>query len=225
MKIPRPISNLIDAFERLPGIGPKTAQRLTFYLLHFPLEELERFGDALIQLKKGTKICSICKNVDEQDPCGICSDARRQTDSIIVVATPIDVLAFEKIGYKGKYHVLHGVINPLSNIGPDELYINDLIKRLKSIKTGANADDTLPSSTFSDFGGDGGMRLEVVLATNTGMEGEATAMYIAKLIRDNGFSEDEVRITRIARGLPVGGDIEYADDVTLTLALEGRLAF
>ncbi|OGC47553.1 recombination protein RecR [candidate division WWE3 bacterium RIFCSPHIGHO2_01_FULL_42_13] len=210
MKIPRPIENLINAFERLPGIGPKTAQRLTFYLLHFPQEELENFASALTNLKTGTKLCSICKNVDEVDPCSICSDARRDKNTIIVTSSPLDVLAFEKVGHKGTYHVLHGVINPLENIGPDEIYIKELISRLKEMVGGGS-------------GGDRG--IEIILATNSSMEGESTAMYISKLIRDGGMDEDVVRITRIARGLPVGGDIEYADDITLTRALEGRSSF
>jgi len=210
VKIPRPIENLINAFERLPGIGPKTAQRLTFYLLHFPQEELENFASALTNLKTGTKLCSICKNVDEVDPCSICSDARRDKNTIIVTSSPLDVLAFEKVGHKGTYHVLHGVINPLENIGPDEIYIKELISRLKEMVGGGS-------------GGDRG--IEIILATNSSMEGESTAMYISKLIRDGGMDEDVVRITRIARGLPVGGDIEYADDITLTRALEGRSSF
>lgn len=203
MKIPRPIANLIESFERLPGIGPKTAQRLTFHLLHFPQEDIERFADSLTNLKLGTKTCSICKNVDAEDPCTICSDSARDARTIIVTSSPLDVYAFEKVGYKGKYHVLHGVINPLDNIGPEELFIKDLISRLRTL--------------------DG--PIELILATNTSMEGESTAMYISKLIRDEGFSEDFVKITRIARGLPVGGDIEYADDITLTRALDGRVAF
>ncbi|KKU30104.1 MAG: Recombination protein RecR [candidate division WWE3 bacterium GW2011_GWA1_46_21] len=206
MKLPRPIARLIDSFERLPGIGPKTAQRLTFYLLRFPQEELEKFARALVELKTGTKMCSVCKNVDEVSPCSICEDTNRDTNVIVVVSTPLDVLAFEKAGFRGKYHVLHGVIDPLNNIGPEELYIRDLIARIKAIT----------SDPFFD-------NLEIVLATNTGMEGESTAMYISKLIRDNGVGPDLVKVTRIARGLPVGGDIEYADDVTLSRALEGRM--
>ena len=202
MKIPKPIANLIESFERLPGIGPKTAQRLTFYLLHFPQEDIERFADNLKNLKLETKICSICKNVDAIDPCSICSDSRRDATKLIVTSSPLDVYAFEKVGFKGKYHVLHGVINPLDNIGPEELFIKDLIGRLKKSEP-----------------------IEVILATNTSMEGEATAMYIAKLIRDEGLDDDFVKITRIARGLPVGGDIEYAADITLTRALEGRRDF
>lgn len=224
MKIPRPIENLINSFERLPGIGPKTAQRLTFYLLHFPQEDLQNFADSLTKLKIDTKLCSICKNVDEIDPCHICSDNSRENDLIIVTSSPLDVFAFEKVGFKGKYHVLHGVINPLDNIGPDEIYIKELITRLKS----ANGEDTsVKDEIYSESlpGEEVSGQIELILATNTSMEGESTAMYISKLVRDSGFDEEQVRITRIARGLPVGGDIEYADDITLTRALEGRSNF
>ncbi|MBI2414809.1 recombination protein RecR [candidate division WWE3 bacterium] len=213
MNLPKPILALINSFERLPGIGPKTAQRLAFYLLRVPSEDIAEFSHNLAKLKSDTKLCSICKNVDEVDPCNICTNSLRDPTKIIVTSSPLDVYAFEKVGFKGKYHVLHGVINPLDNIGPDELYINELIKRLTD-QIADSADvkgQTVP--------------IELILATNTSMEGEATAMYIAKVIKDRGYKEDEIRVTRIARGLPVGGDIEYADDVTLSRALEGRLKF
>ena len=200
MKFPKPISNLIDSFERLPGIGPKTAQRLTFYLLHFPEEELQKFGEALSSLKSLTFICTQCKNVGDATLCHICTDNSRDSNLIAVVASPLDVFALEKAGYKGLYHVLHGVIDPLNNIGPDEIFINSLIKRL-------NYDVQ-----------------EIILATNTTMEGESTAMYITKLIREEGYTSNDIKVTRLARGLPVGGDIEYADDVTLSRALEGRMS-
>lgn len=203
VKLPRPISRLIESFEQLPGIGPKTAQRLAFYLIRFPQPELQKFADAIIGLKTGTKICSICRSVDETDPCSICSDTRRDENIIAVVSNPIDVLALEKTGFGGKYHVIHGVIDPLNNIGPEELYISDLIARLKRDQGGA-------------------VQKEVILATNTSMEGESTAMYISKLIRESGLDELQIKVSRIARGLPVGGDIEYADDVTLSRALDGR---
>jgi recombination protein RecR len=203
VKVPKSISKLIESFERLPGIGPKTASRLTFYLLHFPQEELESFAEALTDLKKGTKLCSICKNVGEGDICSVCSDHLRDKNVIAVVAGPLDVFALEKTGYKGTYHVLHGIIDPLNNIGPDDIFINPIIKRLSGLEG----------------------QVEVILATNTSMEGESTAMYIQRLIREQGFSEEVVKITRIARGLPVGGDIEYADDITLSRALEGRVKF
>jgi len=200
MKLPRPISRLIDHFERLPGIGPKTSQRLTFYLLHFPKEDLEAFGRALTDLKDSIKLCVVCKNVSEYETCEICDSADRDKRKIAVVATSLDAFALEKAGFKGVYHVLYGLIDPLNNVGPEELFIKDLVDRLKKQEGG----------------------VEVILATNTSMEGESTAMYITKQIRDAGMGSERVKITRIARGLPVGGDIEYADDITLTRALEGR---
>lgn len=203
MRIPKPISRLIESFERLPGIGPKTASRLTFHLLHFPQEELEGFAEALTGLKAGTKLCSVCKNVGEDTMCYVCSDGARDKNIIAVVSGPLDVFAFEKAGYQGVYHVLHGIIDPLNNIGPDELFISNLMGRL----------DQAEGET------------ELILATNTGMEGESTAMYIKKLVRESGYGEEKVKITRIARGLPVGGDIEYADDITLSRALEGRVDY
>ena len=211
MKLPKPISNLIDYFERLPGIGPKTAQRLTFSLLNFPQEELEKFSGYLTDLKKETKLCSICKNVTEYDICSVCDDPMRDKKIIAVVASPLDAFALEKTNFKGVYHVLHGIIDPLNNIGPEDLFIRELIERLKILVSDVSFEDA-----------DSSKIIEVILATNTSMEGESTAMYISKLIRESGFSDKDVKITRIARGLPVGGDIEYADDITLTRALEGR---
>ena len=193
-QVPKPIINLIEAFERLPGIGPKTAQRLTYYLLHAPLEEAQALAKSAIEMKEKTVICTACFNIDEKNPCWVCCDSSREQDKIMVVENPLDVIALEKAIYKGLYHVLHGVISPLENIGPDQLHIRELLPRLK----------------------DGSVR-ELILATNPTMEGEATAMYIQRLISPLG-----VMITRIARGLPVGGDIEYADETTLTRALEGR---
>lgn len=202
MQIPRPIKNLVDSFERLPGIGPKTAQRLTFYLLHVPQSMLDEFASSLQNLKKNTVLCSICFNVSEADPCPICSDANRDHSTICVVETPLDVLAFDKNGhYKGVYHVLHGAISPLNNIGPDEIKINELVRRI----------NLNPLEIH-----------EVVLATNSNMEGEATAMYIAKELRECKMYNVQCKITRLAHGLPVGGDVEYADEITLQRALEGR---
>ncbi len=211
MKLPKPISNLIDYFERLPGIGPKTAQRLTFSLLNFPQEELEKFSDSLIQLKKGTKLCKVCKNVTENDICSVCDDPLRDKRIIAVVASALDAFALEKANFKGVYHVLHGIIDPLNNIGPDEIFVKDLLDRI---------DNLLNEKSIDNF--DEPKEIEIILATNTSMEGESTAMYISKLIREEGYSDEQVKITRIARGLPVGGDIEYADDITLSRALEGR---
>jgi recombination protein RecR len=212
VKLPKPISSLIDYFERLPGIGPKTAQRLTFYLLHFPQEELEKFAESLVGLKKGTKLCSICKNVTEFDICTVCDDPMREKRLIAVVANPLDTFALEKTNFKGVYHVLHGIIDPLNNVGPDEIFVKELVERLENLLNDKSF-DTIESQK----------QVEVVMATNTTMEGESTAMYISKLIREKGLEQDKIKITRIARGLPVGGDIEYADDITLTRALDGRL--
>ena len=193
--LPKAISKLIESFERLPGIGPKTAQRLAFYLLHVPQEELDGFAKNLTNLKANTVICSICKNVAEGDPCDICKTPSRDQSMICVVEQPTDVLSIERTGkFNGLYHVLHGAIDPLNNIGPDELFIDDLLKRLKTPKR--------PN--------------ELILATNPNMEGEATAMYLQKQIPKG------VSVTRLAHGLPVGADIEYADEVTLSRALEGR---
>ncbi len=207
MKVPKAINNMIESFQSLPGIGPKTAQRLTFHLLHYPQEHLERIANTFVKLKQATKLCSICKNVGEEDICAICGDSTRNQNLILVVSSPLDAFAIERTGFKGVYHVLHGLLDPLNNIGPEELFINDLVKRLN-----ARSQDY-----FLD--------IEVILATNMSMEGEATAMYLSKLIRDSGLSSDKLKITRIARGLPVGGDIEYADEVTLSRALDGRGTF
>jgi recombination protein RecR len=212
MKLPKPISNLIDSFERLPGIGPKTAQRLTFFLLHFPQEELEKFAESLTELKKGTKLCIICKNVTEFDICSVCDDPLRNKRLIAVVSNALDAFALEKTNYKGVYHVLHGTIDPLNNVGPEDIFIKDLIERIEKL---------VNEKSFDSI--DEEKLVEIVLATNTSMEGESTAMYVSKLIREKGFDSDKVKITRIARGLPVGGDIEYADDITLSRALDGRL--
>lgn len=201
MKIARPIASLIEAFSKLPGIGPKSAQRLTYYLLHVPQMQLSEFARAVERLKKDTVLCSVCKNVNETDPCSICSDASRDKTQIMVVEQPLDILAFEKTGkYKGVYHVLHGSINPLENIGPDELYISDLLSRVSSIK--------LPIS-------------EIIIATNPTMEGNATAMYIDRKLKS--LSQiSNLKVTRLGMGIPTGADLEYADEVTLTQALEGR---
>lgn len=197
-KLPRAIRQLIEKFERLPGVGPKSAQRLVFYLLHNPDHELEDFAHKLVALKKHTVICSECHNVAESDPCEICSDQNRDEAILCVVEQPLDVLALERSGkFHGKYHVLHGAIAPLNNIGPDQLYLRDILGRLSEVK-------------------------EVILATNPTMEGEATALYIAELINQSFSSDEKPQITRIGHGLPIGADIEYADGITLARALEGR---
>jgi len=227
--IPRSIKNLIEAFERLPGIGPKTAARLTFYLLHVPEHEIEMLAEAVGRLKKDTVVCQTCFNVAEEDPCKICSSPRRDRESLAVVESPLDVLALERAGFKGLYHVLQGVIDPLNNIGPEELKIKELLQRVA-------ADEEKPvglrprnptgwarppaSSLAGEVGrGIGGGFKEIVLATNPSVEGEATAMYIKRNLQTN------VKVTRLARGLPVGGDLEYADDVTLGKAIEGRTEY
>ncbi len=193
-QVPKSVQNLIEAFERLPGIGPKTAQRLTYYLLHAPKEEAEILAKAAVEMREKTVICEICFNIGETNHCQICSDPSRDQSVITIVEDPLDVLALEKAQYKGLYHVLHGVIAPLENIGPDEIHIKELLPRLKDEKV-----------------------KEIILATNPTMEGEATAMYIQRIISPLG-----IKITRIARGLPVGSDLEYADETTLSRALEGR---
>jgi recombination protein RecR len=193
--LPRPIIRLIEKFERLPGIGPKSAQRLGFYLLRYPESELEDFAEKLIALKRDTVLCNQCHNVSEHDPCQICADESREAASLMVVESPLDQLAIERSDkYQGRYHVLHGAIDPLNNIGPDQLYLYDILERLDEVE-------------------------ELILATNPTMEGEATALYIRELIESKGF---EINITRIGHGLPIGADIEYADGVTIARALEGR---
>ena len=224
MKIPKSIRNLIESFERLPGIGPKTAQRLTFYLLHVPDEELKLLSDSVVNLKLGAKLCSICKNVGENDPCEVCSDNGRDRSLLAVVETPLDVLAFEKASFGGLYHVLHGVISPLNNIGPDDLYISHLMKRLVNGKSNHKFDprEYLQGDVLSE---PEAKIEEVILATNTSLEGESTSMYLSRLITERKPEIGEIKITRIGRGLPVGGEIVYADDVTLKRALDGRTNF
>ncbi len=210
MRLPKAIRNLSESFEKLPGIGPKTAQRLTFYLLHVPQEQLENFASSLENLKKSTVLCSICKNVDDHDPCSVCSDPTRDKTKVMVLEHPLDLLALERTGkYKGVYHVLHGAINPLENIGPDEIFIRQLVSRVSD--------------------GDGEIN-EVILATNPTMEGEATAMYIKRAIGEsgkqgNGDGKAHFLITRLGVGVPTGADLEYADEVTLKFAIEGRREF
>lgn len=196
--LPKALLRVIESFERLPGVGPKSATRLAFYLLHVPEDEIREFAENLLGLKANTVLCSVCKNVAERDPCPICASPQRDKSMICVVEHPTDVLSIEKTGkYQGVYHVLHGAIDPLNNIGPDEIYLADLLKR---VQKGPDVS-------------------EIILAMNPNMEGEATAMYITKLLKGK---KQDLAITRLAHGLPVGADIEYADEVTLTRALEGR---
>jgi len=186
---------LIEELSQLPGIGRKTAQRLALYLLKQPREEVVKLAKALVQLKDKVKYCSSCYNITEVDPCAICSSPKRDRSIICVVEEPNDVIALEKTNeYKGLYHVLGGALSPLEGVGPEELKIKELLPRLAE-----------------------GVQ-EVILAMNPNVEGEATTIYLSKLIKPLG-----IKVTRIARGLPVGGDLEYADEATLTRALEGRI--
>ncbi|BAF58234.1 MAG: recombination protein RecR [Pelotomaculum sp.] len=191
----KPVARLIEQLARLPGIGPKTAQRLAFYLLNAPLEVALNLARAVEEARQAVRYCSVCGNLTDTDPCFICGDDRRRRDLLCVVERPRDVVALEKARvFKGLYHVLHGSISPVEGIGPEQLRIRELLKRLE-----------------------GGTVREVILATNPTVEGETTALYLAGLIKPLGVS-----VTRIAHGLPVGADLEYADEMTLSKALEGR---
>jgi recombination protein RecR len=193
-----PVAKLIDEFSRLPGIGPKTASRLVFYLLRAPEEQAGSLADALRELRERITFCRVCFNITESDPCVVCTDEGRDRSVLCVVEEPLDVIAIERTrDFHGLYHVLHGTIAPVEGIGPDELRIAELLPRL-------DADPPVR---------------EVIIATNPNMAGEATAMYIARQLESR-----DVRVTRLARGLPVGGDLEYADEVTLSRALAGRQA-
>ncbi len=202
MKLPRAVTHVSEQFEKMPGIGPRSAQRIALYLLHVPDYVLQEFSTALLDLKPNTVLCSRCHLLGETSPCDICLDEKRDGSTLCVVEQPLDVIALEQSNtFSGKYHVLHGVIAPLENIGPDQLFLKDIVQRIsaESVK-------------------------EVILATNPTMEGEATALYIEKTLRDAGFDDSQLQITRIGHGLPVGADIEYADGQTLARALEGRRA-
>ncbi|MBP6913321.1 MAG: recombination protein RecR [Candidatus Levybacteria bacterium] len=199
MRLPKALSRVIEDFERLPGVGPKSAQRLAFYLLHVPQSNLEQFANDLVHLKKETVLCSLCYNIGDIDPCFICADPGRDKATLCVVEDALDVLAIERSGkYGGVYHVLHGVVDPLNSIGPDDIYIPQLLSRVKTL--GSDLE-------------------EIIFATNPTMEGEATAMYIVRQLKEKA---DGVKLTRIGHGLPIGADIEYADETTLDRALEGR---
>jgi recombination protein RecR len=188
------IEKLIEEFAKLPGIGYKTAQRLTLHVLNLPKEEVEGFAGALVKARGTIKYCSVCGNYTDTDPCAICSNPSRDKSTICVVEQPKDIISLEKVReYNGVYHVLHGVISPMSGKGPDSIKLRELVSRMK--------DDVK----------------EVIVATNPNVDGEATAMYISKLLKPLG-----AKVTRIAHGIPVGGDLEYADEVTLSKALEGR---
>lgn len=190
-----PVARLIEEFNKLPGIGPKSAQRLTYYLLRAPGGEVKALAEAILLVKEKISLCSVCLNITESDPCLICRDDGRDHTKICVVEEPLDILPLERTKkYRGLYHVLHGVIAPTEGVGPDDLKIKELLHRLQGTSV-----------------------TEVILATNPNLEGEATAMYLQRLISPLG-----IKVTRLARGLPFGGDLEYADDVTLSRALEGR---
>jgi recombination protein RecR len=191
----KPIARVADELSRLPGIGPKTAQRLTYFLLRAPAEQSQALAEAIMELKNRVVLCAQCFNITEHSPCPICRDQQRDATRICVVEEPLDVLAIERTGqYKGGYHVLHGAISPMDGIGPDELKIRELLQRLD------------PETVQ-----------EVILATNPNLQGEATAMYLTQQIQPRGIA-----VTQLARGLPVGGDLEYADEITLSNALAGR---
>ena len=193
---PRPLNKLINELSKLPGIGGKTAQRLAFHILSLTDQEANNLAQAIVDAKKNLHYCSVCGNLTDRDPCLICSDAERDPSIICVVETPQDVMAMERIReYRGMYHVLHGAISPVEGIGPGDINLKSLITRLQS-------DDRVR---------------EIIIATNPNIEGEATAMYISRLIKPSG-----IKVTRIAHGIPVGGDLEYADEVTLSKAMEGR---
>lgn len=199
MRLPKALSKVIEDFEKLPGIGPKSAQRLAFYLLHVPQYNLDQFAADLTALKKETVLCAVCYNIGDTTPCYICTDPNREKGLMCIVEDALDVLALERSGaYRGVYHVLHGVIDPLNGLGPDDIYIPQLVSRLRTL---------------------GDEVSEIILATNPTMEGEATAMYIVREVKSQNL---EVKISRIGHGLPTGADIEYADETTLDRALEGR---
>ena len=198
-----PVSRLIEELSRLPGIGGKSAQRLAFYIIHMPEDKAEALAESIVSAKRNVKYCSVCQNLTDEDPCRICASVKRDGKIIMVVEDPRDMAAYERTGeFHGMYHVLHGAISPMHGVGPNDLTIASLLKRLQA-----------PSD-----GDDGGSETEeVIVATNPNVEGEATALYIAKILKPLG-----IKVTRIAHGVPVGGDLEYVDQVTLSRALEGR---
>lgn len=199
-----PVSNLIDAFSQLPGIGPKTASRLAYFLLRSDEAIAHNLARALEELKARTLFCTVCHNIADRDPCAICSSTQRDHSLICVVEEPLDVQAIERTReYNGLYHVLHGAISPVEGVGPEDLKIGELLRRIQQ-PPAPDGGESVPVG-------------EILLATNPNLEGEATAMYIARLLKPLGL-----RVTRLARGLPVGGDLEYADEVTLGRALAGR---
>ncbi len=195
---PEPIARLIEAFHKLPGIGPKSAQRLAYHILRTSEQDASALATAIQDVKQRIVLCSVCMNITESDPCALCGDDRRDPTIICVVEQPLDILAVERTGaFRGRYHVLHGVLNPMDGIGPEDLRVRELLARVQS-----------------------GEVKEVIMATNSSLEGEATSMYVQRLLSPLG-----VRVTRLARGMPTGADLEYTDDLTLSRALEGRQDF
>jgi recombination protein RecR len=193
-----PVAKLIEELHRLPGIGPKSAQRLAYHLLRATNEEARALADAIVEVKERISLCTVCQNTTDVEPCSLCSDEARERTVICVVEEPLDILAIERTrAHHGLYHVLHGSISPMDGIGPDQLKVRELLERLRD-----------------------GVVKEVIMATNPNLEGEATSMYVSRLLQPLG-----VRVTRLARGLPMGGDLEYADDLTLARALENRQEF
>lgn len=205
MKLPKAISDLTEYFEKLPGIGPKSAARLAFYILKSDKYEVDRFANSLVDVKQNLQFCNICHNVSEGEVCEVCSDKSRDTNTLCVVENVLNLIAVENTGYNGLYHVLGGVLNPVNGVNIEDINIADIIPRIKQM---LEEND----------------EVELILATNPTMEGESTAMYIKSLVDKSDF-KDKVKITRIGRGLPTGGDIEFADRTTLDNAFAGRVVF
>ena len=221
-----PVQNLIDEFAKLPGIGPKGAQRIAFHLLQVPSANIDRFIAALATIREGVQFCDVCGTVSEGQRCRICSDVRRDSSMVCVVEEPKDVQAIERTGvFRGRYHVLGGALNPLSGIGPDQLRIRELVTRIGNqdgaVHSNVQDQNTVHSDADNaqdDTRGDDAPIREIIIATDPNTEGEATAMYLSRLLRD----VPDLKVTRLASGLPMGGDIEFADELTLGRALSGR---
>jgi recombination protein RecR len=208
-----PVARVIQEFNRLPGIGPRTAQKLAYHLIRAPKEDSQSLAEAVIEMAEQIRFCSRCQNVTKDDPCAICTDGGRDAGVLCIVEEPFDVLALERSGaFKGRYHVLHGVLSPMDGVGPERLRIRELLERLRT-ENGSGRPGETDNRAVSSFP-------EIVIATNPSLEGEATAMYLRGLLTPLG-----VRVTRLARGLPSGSDLEFADSVTLTRAMDGRQEF
>lgn len=217
--LPKSVRSLIEEFSKLPGIGQKSAQRLAMHLLKSPNSKIEPLGKAVLDLKKGVQFCEKCWNIADKNPCDVCSDSARDHGKICVVEEILDAAAIERTGdYDGLYHVLHGVLSPVDGVGVDELKIKELVERVReSFKAEGSEIATSNSETSDVETPDPTPVREIIMATNPSLEGEATALYIQKQLRDF-----DVTITRIARGIPTGGDIEYSDELTLSRAMKGR---